>query len=445
MLTYELNKQPGMPLYEQLYRCIRTDILSGQLAPGTRLPSKRALAAHLKISKITVEGAYAQLLSEGYILSRQRSGFFVEELQQATPAVREVPARTAPVREAIPTGTPKFPFTVWSRLQREVMLDLGQALLQPMPNTGIPELQQAIARHLHDFRGLTTDPENILIGAGTDFLYNLLIQLLGRELCYALEEPGYGKIRRIYDAGGVQCVSAPMDAKGVMPQCLGAAQVLHISPAHHFPTGIITPMDRRQALLEWAGTDKWIIEDDYDSEFRFAARPMAAMASLDRHGRVIYMNTFSKSLAPSIRISYMVLPKALMERFREKLGFYGCTVPSFEQHTLARFLQEGYFDKHINRSRRFYKARRDRILGLIGQNPRLTILEENAGLHFILKIDTDRTDQQLQQRCREAGLSLRSLSSYFHDHRSDTHSLVVSYAGMCDEDMEKLADLLQQL
>ena len=449
MLTYELNKQPGVPLYESLYRHIRADILSGRLTPGMKLPSKRALAAHLKVSKITVEGAYAQLLSEGYIRSRERAGYFVETLQQA---VRSVPAAATTQPAPMPdlTGTPKFPFTVWSRLQREVMLDLHQVLLQPMPNTGIPALQQAIADHLLAFRGLAVDPQNILIGAGTDFLYNLLIQLLGRGLCYALEEPGYGKIRRIYDAGGVRCVSAVMDKKGVIPGLLRDAQVLHISPAHHFPTGIVTPMDRRQALLEWAGTDKWIIEDDYDSEFRFTSRPMAAMASLDQQGRVIYMNTFSKSLAPSIRISYMVLPGELMERFRRNLGFYSCTVPSFEQHTLARFLQEGHFDKHINRSRRFYKARRDRVVELIEHSPmagRLTILEENAGLHFILKLDTRLTDRELEYRCREAGIAFRTLSSYYHDpaELGDTHCLVVSYASLTDQDLAKLQTLLETL
>ena len=447
MLTYELNKKPGMPLYEDLYRHIREDIRTGRLAAGAKLPSKRELANHLKISKITVEGAYNQLLSEGYIRSRERAGYFVEAIQ-TRPVQESVPAPALP---AVPSsGSPRFPFTVWSRLQREVMLDMGQQLLLPMPNIGTLALRQAISAHLLAFRGLHTDPENILIGAGTDFLYNLLMQLLGRELCYALEEPGYHKIRKIYAAGGVRCISAPMDEKGVVPQALRDAQVLHISPSHHFPTGIITPMDRRQALLAWAGSDKWIIEDDYDSEFRFLSRPMAAMASLDRQGRVIYMNTFSKSLAPSIRISYMVLPPALMARFQEKLGFYSCTVPSFEQYTLARFLQQGYFDKHINRARRFYKARRDQVLELITASPKaplFTVQEENAGLHFILKIRTALSDRELEQRCRRAELPVRALSSYYHEPSgpADQASLVVNYAAFTDEQLAAFAQLLEAL
>ena len=446
MLTYELHKEPGLPLYEALYRCIRADILTGQLPAGTRLPSKRALAAHLEVSKITVEGAYEQLLSEGYIRSREKVGYFVEAVEHRMPP----PPRTDPPAPPMPrhTGGVRFPFTVWSRLQREVMLDLGESLLLPMPNKGILALRQAIADHLHAFRGMSVDPEQILIGAGTDFLYNLLIQLLGRDICYAVEEPGYSKIRKVYAAGGVRCISAPMDEKGVIPSALGDAHVLHISPSHHFPTGIITPVDRRQALLAWAGADRWIIEDDYDSEFRFNSHPMAAMLSMDRAGRVIYMNTFSKSLAPSIRISYMVLPPALMERFQQQLGFYGCTVPSFEQYTLARFLSQGHFEKHINRSRKYYKARRNRVVSVIESSPlshRLTILEENAGLHFLLKLDTDLPDRVLEDRCQQAGLPFRALSSYYHDPDSprDTHCLVVSYAGLTDAQLIKMEQLFQ--
>ncbi len=453
MLTYELKKAPGVPLYEALYRCIRGDILAGRLAPGEKLPSKRALASNLKVSKITVEGAYEQLLAEGYIRSREKVGYFVEAVE---PPARVLPA-TVPVAAAEETplldltgGTGHFPFTVWSRLQRQVMLDYGEKLLQPLPNQGIPELRRAIADHLAGFRGLHADPENILVGAGTDFLYNLLIQLLGRDKTYAVEEPGYSKIRKIYAAGGVRCVSAPMDGLGVVPASLENAQVLHISPSHHFPTGLVTPLLRRQELLEWAAgkPDRYIIEDDYDSEFRFAAHPMPAMQSLDRTGKVIYMNTFSKSLAPSIRISYMVLPEGLMEQFRQKLGFYSCTVPSFEQYTLARFLEEGHFEKHINRMRKAYRTTRNRVMDLLQSCPladRLTIQEENAGLHFLLKIHTDLPDRALAEHWAAAGIRIQPLSAYYHDVQADLHCLVVNYAGLKDPDLTRLEHRLQDL
>ena len=447
MLTYELKKSPGVPLYEALYRCIRGDILSGKLKPGEKLPSKRALAEHLEVSKITVETAYSQLLSEGYICSREKVGYFVEEVEHPLPVLpnhipdpREV--HTPPILDLTGGGTEQFPFSVWMKLQREVMLDYGEKLLLPMPNTGIPELKTAIAEHLASFRGMHVNPNNILIGAGTDFLYNLLIQLLGRDRLYAVEEPGYGKIRRIYAAGGVQAVSAPLDGSGVRPDSLETAGVLHISPSHHFPTGLVTPVSRRLELLQWAQRrDGYIIEDDYDSEFRFAAHPMPAMQALDRSGRVIYMNTFSKTLAPSIRISYLVLPEGLMQEFQRRLGFYSCTVPSFEQYTLARFLSRGHFEKHINRMRKFYRARRNRVVELLktcAYADHLTILELDAGLHFLVQVDTILTDEELTSRLHIAGIKVRCLSSYYHDgaHR-DSHCLVVNYSSLREEALEE--------
>jgi len=382
----------------------------------------------------------------------EKVGYFVEAVEQiGAPAPQwETPAQEPQTLiDLTANGPVKFPFSVWSRLQRQVVLDMGEQLLLPLHNQGQPELRRAIARHLAEFRGMQVHPEQIIIGAGTDFLYNLLIQLLGRDKCYAVEEPGYSKIRRIYAAGGAVCISAAMDSQGVDPEGLQNAQVLHISPSHHFPTGIVAPMTRRQALLAWAksGEDRWIIEDDYDSEFRFAAHPMPAMQSLDQWGKVIYMNTFSKSLAPSIRISYMVLPGQLMEKFRETLGFYSCTVPSFEQHTLARFLEGGHFEKHINRMRKFYKLRRDRVMAALTGCPyadRLTIREENAGLHFLIQVDSSLTDAALTDRWAASGILVRSLGSYYHGpvpNRSKS-CLVVNYSGLSDEQLEALEQIL---
>lgn len=452
MLTYELKKKPGVPLYEGLYRCIRQDILTGKLRPGEKLPSKRALAAHLELGKITVEAAYAQLLSEGYIRSQEKVGYFVEDVERPPqlPAPAPSPAQPrqeAPLLDLTANGTGHFPFTVWSRLQREVILDYDRRLLLPLPNQGIPELRQAIAGHLAAFRGMQIAPENILVGAGTDFLYNLLIQLLGRDKVYAVEEPGYGKIRQIYAAGGVKCVSALLDGQGVCPRSLGEAEVLHISPSHHFPTGLVTPLSRRQELLDWAGTERWIIEDDYDSEFRFASHPLPAMQSMEPQ-RVIYINSFSKSLAPSIRISYMVLPGALMERFRRELGFYGCTVPSFEQYTLARFIREGHFEKHINRMRRFYQKRRNQVISALADcaaAPRLTILEQNAGLHFLIQVDTHWPDTQLVNWLQGLGIRVQALSSFYHDRSpGDLHQLVVNYSGIDDGNLREALERLNR-
>ena len=456
MLTYDLKKTPSVPLYEALYRCIRADILSGQLAPGEKLPSKRALAQNLEVSKITVETAYQQLLAEGYICSREKVGYFVEAIRRAAP-VQPAAAPTqeienTPMLDLTAGGSEGFPFSVWSKLQREVMLDYGEKLLLPLPNQGLFSLRQAISEHLRAFRGMRVDPENILIGAGTDFLYNLLIQLLGREKTYAAEEPGYGKIRKIYAAGGVRCVGIPMDENGVIPASLGDAHVLHISPSHHFPTGLVTPVKRRAELLNWSKTgEKWIIEDDYDSEFRFDAHPMPTMYTMDGGHRVIYMNSFSKTLAPSIRISYMVLPRELMEQFQTRLGFYGCTVPSFEQYTLERFLRRGHFEKHINRLRKSYKIKRNQVISQLQSctfSDKLAIEEQDAGLHFLLRLDTAYTDRELVKLLADAGIRAHTLSHYYAGEvpPSSRRCLVINYSGLSidrlKQALEKLAEFL---
>ena len=455
MLTYLLKKAPGVPLYEALYRCIRSDILSGALRPGEKLPSKRALAAHLKVSKITVEGAYDQLLEEGYLRSVEKVGYFVEKTDRPAPVQPVPPAQ--PEKEAGPefridltaNGTNRFPFSVWSRLQREVLQDLGEDLLKPMPNQGLFSLRQAIAEHLAGFRGLRVRPENILVGAGTDFLYNLLVQLLGRDRVFAMEEPGYDKIREIYGAAGVRCLSAELDSEGVRPEALSGAQVLHISPAHHFPTGRITSVRRRRQLLQWAEEqpDRCIIEDDYDSEFRFGSHPLPTMASLDRSGKVIYMNSFSKSLAPSIRLGYMVLPDPLMKKFRDTLSFYSCTVPSFEQEVLARFLSRGFFEKHLNRMRKFYRQQRNRTAAAFEACPEFSIHEENAGLHFLVKADVRLSDRALVDTFAGAGIKIRTLGSYYHGPVPDEarHALVVNYSALRESQLTELELILKEL
>ena len=453
MLTYELKKAPGVPLYEALYRCIRRDILSGKLAAGEKLPSKRALAAHLEVSKITVEAAYNQLLAEGYIRSEEKVGYFAENLQKL-PSPAPIPEAAAQHAEDLIDLTgdspSHFPFSVWSRLQREVMLDLGEGLLLPLHKQGLPQLRCAIARHLQQFRGMQVNPDNILIGAGTDFLYNLLVQLLGRDKRYGVEEPGYSKIQKIYEAAGAACNLLNLDKEGVDPEDLGDTQVLHISPSHHFPSGIVMSNTRRRTLLDWAAadSDRYIIEDDYDSEFRFNAHPMPALHTLDGGGKVIYLNTFSKTLAPSIRISYMVLPGSLIEKFRRTLGCYSCTDPIFEQYTLERFISRGHFEKHINRMRKHYKSIRNRVLTAITgckYADHFTILEENAGLHFLLQVDLPLTDAQLTQLCRKLGLRVAPLSSYYRFPEENSHCLVVNYSGLTEEALTGLEKILGDL
>ena len=257
------------------------------------------------------------------------------------------------------TNHENFPFSVWAKLVREMVSGESATLLQPPPVGGIPELRKAIADHLYAFRGIGVSPEQIIIGAGTEYLYGLLIQLFGNTAIYAIEDPGYAKISKIYESHGVRVRHIPMDENGIRTEVLeaSASDILHLSPSHHYPTGIVTSISRRYELLGWASKSekRYIIEDDYDSEFRLLGRPIPALQSIDVMDKVIYMNTFSKSLSSTIRISYMVLPEKLLKMFYAKLGFYSCTVSNFEQYTLARFISGGYFEKHINRMRNYYR------------------------------------------------------------------------------------------
>ena len=473
MLTYDLEKRGELPRYDYLYRCIKGDILSGRLGPGERLPSKRALAAHLGTAVATVENAYAQLLAEGYLVSRQRAGYYVAQVESragsACPAeVGTCGAEAGPWGErrggeAPPRpwlldlrgsggGIEGFPFSVWARLTRRVLSERGPALLRAVPHSGVPELREALARHLYELRGIRARPEQIVVGAGAEYLYNLLVQLLGRERGYGLEDPGYSRAWQVYTLNEAQCRFLPVDGAGVPPEALegSGVQVLHLSPNHQFPTGAVTPIPRRQAMLRWAGAgDRYLIEDDYDSEFRFSGRPIPPLQSIDQGGKVLYLNTFSRTLAPSLRIGYLVLPPALVGRYREKLGFYACTVPAIEQHTLALFLSEGYFESHLNRMRVFYRGRRDRVLEAVQDSPlagRCRPLREEAGLHFLLELDTDVPDRELARRGEEAGLRLSFLTDYQRQEGSaPAHTLVVHYPALAPEGLGRGLEVLARL
>ena len=460
MLTYDLDRRGRLARYDYLYRCIREDILSGRLTAGEKLPSKRALAEHLQTAVSTVENAYAQLAAEGYIHTREKSGCFVAAVETPQHEPAEA-ARTAQERGGPPraerewlldlhsggSGTEGFPFSVWARLMRRALGERGEALLRATPPNGAEELRAALARQLYRYRGITAAPEQIVVGAGTEYLYNLIVQLLGREVVYGAEDPGYSKAARVYALGGARTAPVRVDGGGVSLQELEAsgAQVLHTSPNHQFPTGAVTPIGRRQSLLHWAEAQegRYIIEDDYDSEFRFTGRPIPTLKSIDRAGRVLYVNTFSRTLAPSLRISYLVLPEGLLARYRERLGFYSCTVPAMEQYTLSPFLDDGYFEAHVNRMRNFYRARRDAVIAAIAESPlapRCRVSGEDAGLHFLLALETARPDRALAAAAEQRGLRLSFLSDFaLRPEAADAHTLVVNYPGV---DMEHLHEAL---
>ena len=459
MLTYSMEDRGGLPLYEYLYQRIRADILEGALATGERLPSKRALAEHLRVSVITVENAYQQLEAEGYVHTLPKRGFFVSPVDRVPAAA--VPAAIAP-EPAAPVwrldlsrnqaDTSRFPVATWARLTRQVLSE--GVFLAPVPHQGLLALRQAIADDLRDFKGMAVLPEQIVIGAGAEYLYLLLAQLLAPDgnAVFAVEDPGYPKIRQVYGKCGVRCRPVPLDRKGMDLEALTAsgAAVAHISPAHHYPTGIITTIGRRQALLRWAEEQgAIIIEDDYDSEFRFAGRPIPALQSIDTGGRVIYMNTFSQTISPSMRIGFMVLPPRLLEVYRRELGFYACTVPVLDQHVLARFLSGGYYEQHLSRMRKEYRARRDAVLAAFQASPfadRVKFSEQGAGLHFLLRLDTSLDDEALRRKAEGLGVRLAFLSEYAAVPQENYgHTLVVNYGGLEPEQLEATTALLAEI
>ena len=501
MLTYDFRDRKNETLYEYLYRKIRQDILTGQLRPQERMPSRRAFARNLGVSVVTVETAYSQLAAEGYLESRPRSGYYVEQIGRSMilPAAREPvhernidnteelrdpsglhrPESQLAVIDLSQSGIPSdmFPFPVWTKLMREVLSTRREELLTRSPGNGIAELRSAIAHFLLQYQNLRVSPEQIVIGAGTEYLYSLLIRLLGHDKVYAMETPGYRKTERIYRSSSVEVRNIPMDRNGMDIELLrqSGADVVHISPSHQFPTGITMPVTRRGELLSWCmeGNEKhrrYIIEDDYDSEFRLAGRPIPSLMSIDRSGSVIYLNTFTKSVSPAIRISYMVLPEGLLQEYREKLGFYSCTVANFEQYILAEFIRRGHFEKHINRMRNYYRQKRDRLLDALRKSRLgscLSVRGADAGLHFLITVNAGCSEEELTQRAREKGIRIYGLTHYKalpgqeegavsrrpgnardengsgENGRGESRPcMVVNYPGLTDEQIDALPDLL---
>ncbi len=455
MLTPTFNGTAKEPLYEQLYHFLRREIELGNIPAGERLPSKRQLALNAHLSVVTVETAYSQLVAEGYLRSENRKGFYVQEAaqrpEQSLPAVIESkPAEHQKVYHydfaTNAVDAEFFPFSTWAKLTREVLSRRDSTLLASTHPQGVLELRQAVVSHLYHFRGIQVSPEQIVVGAGSEYLLSLLVQLLGRGGYYAVEDPGYRKTEYILRHNGTEIFPIPVDEDGLNVTLLEAsgARVVHVTPSHHFPLSIVMPVSRRRQLLAWAVSqpDRYIIEDDYDSEFRLSGRPIPALQSLDQCERVIYLSTFTKSLAPSMRISYMVLPQHLARRYRREFLYYSSTVPSFEQYTLALFLERGHMERHIWRTRKRYKARRDTLLTAAeesGLSEYVRFSGGDAGLHLLMSVQTDQSEEVLERAAEHAGIRLYPLSPFCRrePHGKYPPSFIMGYARMKDEDISE--------
>lgn len=539
MLTYDLRSRGTSSLYEFLYQSIREDIARGRIPCGTKLPSKRNLAQHLDIGVATVTAAYDQLITEGFVRTEQRRGYFVEDVSEfrckpVTPQVKDsssedgtsvgaecgaqdaaagvfaahgaqdarfddasagrnsrhrgtarssadtasdTPAAETPHAierardpeyfvdlKANRTSVSLFPATVWGRYMREALSLPSDNLLRSIPFNGLPELRRAIASYLRRTRGMDVSPDCIIIGAGSEYLYGRLLQMLGPTTTFAMENPGYRKFAAISKAFGNPWRPVPIDESGLLVDELeeSGADVVHVSPANHFPTGIVMPIKRRLELFEWANRarKRYIIEDDYDSEFRYSGRLIMPLFADDASDKVIYLNAFSKTMVPSLRISYMVLPPKLLARYVDTMSFYSCTVSSFEQYALARFIDEGHLERHINRTRNFYRRQREAVLREIAQSPLAKIShveERNAGTHFLLYVRTSLTHDQIRQRGAEQGLNISLFNDYllrdsdglserttkrFEQYSKGETALVLNYAGI---EPERLSETVRRL
>ena len=352
-MKYRIEKDSPQSAYLQLYHQLRGDIVSGVYPNGKKLPSKRLLAEQTGVSVITVEHAYAILCDEGYLEPRERSGYFVSySAADCFPVAEPDSVRQLPSARDLADD---FPFSVLAKAMRRVLSEYGESILVKSPNNGCTELRKAIAAYLARCRGINVAPSQIVIGSGAEYLYGLIVQLLGRERVFALENPSYEKIRRVYLANGVTCDMLRLGGDGIRTSELARtdASVLHVTPFHSFPSGITASAGKRSEYIRWAHSrGGYIVEDDFDSEFTLSSKAEDTLFSLEPKRSVLYLNTFSKTIAPSMRLGYMVLPESLTDAFEQSVGFYSCTVPVFEQYVLAELLSNGDFERHINRVRR---------------------------------------------------------------------------------------------
>lgn len=427
--------------YMEVYENMKRLILNGTYQAYQKVPSKRKLAQTLNVSPLTVESAYEQLIAEGYLYSIEKKGYFVNK------QVEMIVSRTDEINDVtidepdesfeddilrFPTNvvdTSVFPNATWAKLSREVIAENHHEMYNHVPAQGLKELREEIARYLSLYRGMNVSHERIIIGSGSTSLIGMIVELLGRKKHYAMESPGFKKIEQLFIANDVKLSYIGLDHEGLDSKQLALLNpdVIHVTPSHQFPTGIVMPISRRIELLNWATShESYIIEDDYDSEFRFSGKPIPALQGVDQNDRVIYMNTFTKSLAPSFRMSYMVLPKHLMPSYRELSSYHSCTVPTFEQYVLYKFMKQGYFERHIHRMSQLYREKLEKIFTILNKHSEIHVKGYETGLHFLLEIRTDEHLDDLVVRLKKQKIHVISLQNKQHVHPT----LVIGYSGI---------------
>lgn len=463
-LLIVLDPENKKHLYEQIYDHIKKEIREGKLRYGERLPSARLLAQQLQISRSTVDLAYGQLVSEGYLEAKPCQGYFVSHVEELYHITQETDRQQEEVREETDHQQPEenilcdfspntidmseFPFSTWKRIHRQVLLDEQENVLRKGDPKGDERLRRTIAHYLHASRGVNCSPEQIIIGAGNDYLLLLLQKLFGEVRTVAMENETYLRAYRIFCSNAYRICVTDMDEKGMQVSALEQteADLAYVMPAHQFPIGAVMPVGRRLELLAWAKEkeNRYLIEDDYDSEFRYKGKPIPALQSLDQQEKVIYMGTFSKSIAPAIRVSYLVLPRRLLTLYEQNCSFLSSTVSRIDQAVLNRFIAEGYFERYLNKMRKVYRQKQEKMLECLEPfRNRFTITGEEAGLHMLLTPkDKNVTEQMLIQKAQQQGCKVYGLSDY-QIIKKETHRVMLGYASLSLSEIEEGMGLLE--
>ncbi|WP_152655360.1 PLP-dependent aminotransferase family protein [Oceanobacillus sp. CFH 90083] len=454
LLSVHLDKTIDTPLYEQLYEFIKQEIIQERLPYGQKLPSKRKLANHLEVSQNTVETAFEQLIAEGYLTSRPRMGFyvlahgdleFVEHASAPEKQISKADEEPSILFDFSPNkiDTEAFPFSVWRSLNRQVIDESHHDLLLLGDGQGDRQLRAAIAHYVYHARGIDCDPDTIVVGAGIEVLMQQLLSLLPRSTIFGIEDPGYQLMVKLITHFGFLGRPLDMNEEGVSIEAVRLLEpdYIYVTPSNHFPYGTVTSINRRSQLLQWAneGEDRYIIEDDYDSEFRYTGKTIPPMKKMDASGHVIYLGSFSKSLIPSLRISYMILPKKLLEQYRNRLTFQQSTVSRIDQHILARFIQTGHFEKHLNRMRKIYRRKFEFIHQLFEPyKPSIQLLGEQSGLHVVCEVRNGLTEKEILRRAEQERIKLYPISYYASKNVIVSHpQFVIGFAGMREEEIEE--------
>lgn len=470
-MTIRLRTDSKSCLYEQIYEHIKTEIKEEKLLAGERLPSTRSLAEYLQVARSTVDCAYGQLMSEGYIEARPCKGYFVcsveglfslegskegagegakgesdssaefsADIPESYVQKDKTPDKGADVKadfSPYDIDMSGFPLSVWKKITKNILTEANGELFAKGEAQGDLELRRTICRYLHSSRGVNCRPEQIIVGAGNDYLLLLLEKILGRHVRIAMENPTYKRSYQIFQSFAYRIVTVDMDEGGIQAKKLRQEDVtaVYCMPSHQFPTGIVMPIGRRMELLKWANEEdgRYLIEDDYDSEFRYLGKPIPALQASDKHAKVIYIGTFSKAIAPAIRVSFMVLPDALLEKYLRDCSFYSCTVSRIDQSILNEFMRDGYFERHLNKMRKIYKAKHDLLLGEL-QNFRknFDISGENAGLHLLLTSRSGESERALLKKAAAEGVRLYGLSDSMTKNASDSATVLLGFGGVTE-------------